>query len=119
MYDRVLVKEVVHLLGESPARRRIFQGMYAQVAKGGLVCVFTRPQVPAYPIPPAGMKVWGGHDTAEYHADLEAAGFAVTTTRDVQMLQMPRQAWLGLVRMVSRHGMSVWRRRRVAGVGGG
>lgn len=40
-------------------------------AEGGIVCVFTRPQVPAYPIPPAGMKHWGGHDTAEYHADLE------------------------------------------------
>merc|ERR1740117_2605596 len=72
VYDRVLVKEVVHLFGDSSARRRVFQGMYEQVAEGGRVCVFTRPQVPAYPIPPAGMALWGGHNTAEYHADMEA-----------------------------------------------
>lgn len=97
-YDRVLMKEVVHLFGDSPARGRVFHGIYNQMAVGGTVCVFTRPREPKYPFPPKAMALWGGHDTGEYVKELAAAGFEVTIVRDSQKLEMPREAWLGLLK---------------------
>lgn len=99
LYDRVLMKEVVHLLRDPATRQGVFLGIFRQLSPGGRVCIFTRPHEPSYPLVDRALEVWKANQPAAslYIMELETCGFTVTVHLDKEPVVMPKAAWLGML----------------------
>ena len=101
-FGGVLLKEVVHHLGEPEARGRVFAALARnRVAAGGALLVVTRPSEPIdYPMWPAAKAVWAANQpSASTLADeLTSAGLLVETSLARYPLEMPTSTWTAMVR---------------------
>lgn len=102
LYDRILLKEVVHHLGDSAARRAFFELIRRRkLTLGGKVIVATRPRRPQYPFFKAAFSVWeqSQPDETDIVADLRSVGFdPVITLTQAYPCSLSRQRWCQLVR---------------------
>ena len=100
VYDRALLKEIVHHLPESDVAP-MYSGLAAQLTPGGVCCTVTRPQEVDYPLFGAAAEVWKAKQPAveALAAAMVAAGFQdVRVESATYHATMPKHRWLAMVR---------------------
>ena len=102
-YDRMLLKEVVHHLGDSTERHESLRQLRAhRLTPSGRLLIVTRHQEqPQIPLFSEARKVWAEQQPSgdEIRDDLERAGFArVRLTSTTLEYTMPLDEWCALVR---------------------
>jgi len=99
VYDRLLLKEVVHHLPdkEMPA---MFAGILRQLTPGGIVLTVTRPQEVDYPLFEAARQVWRENQPSSsvYVSAMEGAGFQTQVVVVPYKVTMKKERWLSMVR---------------------
>jgi len=101
-FDRVLVKEVVHHLGDGNARERIFRALRTnRLLPGGTITIVTRPQRDIdYPFFAAAREVWASHqpDHNDLCGELVRAGFTDVHVEHCRYpCELPLTRWCALV----------------------
>jgi len=100
LFDRVLLKEVVHHVPTADFKT-IFSALRARLNPGARVLILTRPHEPDYPFFAAALDVWKATQctAADLTGALEAAGFAhVTAEERSYECRIGVEAWLQLVK---------------------
>jgi SAM-dependent methyltransferase len=100
-YDRMLLKEMIHLVS-ADKRRSMWHALFKKLSPGGVVCIVTRPKDNIdYPFFEAAHEVWRNQCSpiSELVEDLTNAGF---TNIDVKLHAYPCRIevdrWLGMIR---------------------
>ncbi|GBG29517.1 Hypothetical Protein FCC1311_057382 [Hondaea fermentalgiana] len=103
MYDGVLIKEAVHLIGTMSQIKTVFTGLAEQLRPGGRLCILMRAPEPKYPLTAAARAAWE-HDTppsmvSDVCAAMQASGLVdVGHESNSEPLYMDESAWLDMIR---------------------
>lgn len=101
-FDRILLKEVVHHLGDAASRQRVLRDLREQrLSAGGMLAIVTRPQRDIdYPFFPAAREVWAANQPDERSLvdELQASGYTdVRVERVHYPCELPIERWCKLV----------------------
>eukprot|EP00240_Pyramimonas_obovata_P016149 CAMPEP_0118931002 /NCGR_PEP_ID=MMETSP1169-20130426/7497_1 /TAXON_ID=36882 /ORGANISM="Pyramimonas obovata, Strain CCMP722" /LENGTH=295 /DNA_ID=CAMNT_0006873447 /DNA_START=31 /DNA_END=915 /DNA_ORIENTATION=+ len=99
VYDRVLLKEVVHHVPDAEVPG-MYSGLFKQLTPGGIALTVTRPQEVDYPLFEAARQVWRENQPAAdiYVKAMEAAGFCTEVVQHDYTVTIKKAAWLSMVR---------------------
>lgn len=102
LFDKILLKEVVHHLPTNEELITIFRGLKKRLNPNGQLLIMTRPQSAAhFPFFKAALQGWSKQQlpASFYVEKIQKAGFAkVTTTIEGFPICMPRGIWYELLR---------------------
>lgn len=99
VYDRMLLKEVIHHFPPADLGT-LFAGVFRQIRPGGRVIIMTRPHDSShYPFFPAAHQTWASAQLHEsiYAKAMEKEGFSVTLDHADYPVDMPLSRWLNMV----------------------
>ena len=102
VYDRLLLKEVVHHLGKRTTREACFAALREhRLARDGTLLVITRAhEQPGIPLFDAARTAWAANQpaAAQLRDELRTAGFAHVSERPITLTySMPLEQWTSLV----------------------
>eukprot|EP00040_Diaphanoeca_grandis_P004322 m.28131 g.28131 ORF g.28131 m.28131 type:complete len:302 (+) comp15868_c0_seq2:249-1154(+) len=100
-YDRAMMKEVVHHLGNSDERVKVFKQIHAQLNTKGKLLIVTRPKIPEYPFFKKAMDVWSLAQPSEQQLvdDFKSAGFtSITSSVEKFNVGLPLSSWCTMIR---------------------
>lgn len=96
-YDRVLMKEMIHHVGDRPF---VFSNIHRNLNKDGSLLVITRPQNVKMPFFDSLKKAFkeGQPDYVIFVEELEAAGFFVDVVKETHHIKISKSDWFDLLR---------------------
>lgn len=102
LFDKILLKEVVHHLPTDDELVTVFHGLKKRLKPNGQLLIMTRPQSAAhFPFFKGALQEWSKHQlpASFYVQKIQKAGFTkVTTTIEGFPIQLPRTIWYQLLK---------------------